>query len=95
MVKSIKSVHVIISGRVQGVYYRNWTVENARKLGLIGWVRNRIDGSVEAVFSGDESAVLAMIDACWQGPTEARVDSIEASDCEAPTENSFFKLATV
>ena len=53
------TVRVRISGRVQGVWYRGWTVDEARRLGLSGWVRNRRDGSVEAVFSGPEHVVRA------------------------------------
>src|SRR5690606_33021122 len=72
------SVRVIITGRVQGVSYRAWTVRTADKLGLSGWVRNLGDGSVEAVFSGDEKAVQAMLEACRKGPMMARVDNIES-----------------
>ena len=67
------TVRVHIKGRVQGVWYRGWTVDQARRLGLSGWVRNRRDGSVEAVFSGPEQAVRAAIELCRQGPPAARV----------------------
>ncbi|WP_033067147.1 acylphosphatase [Thalassospira australica] len=70
------SVHARIEGRVQGVWYRAWTVEEARKRDLTGWVRNRSDGSVEAVFCGPVKVVQSMIDACHEGPTHARVDRI-------------------
>jgi len=70
------SVHVRIEGRVQGVWYRAWTVEQATKRHLTGWVRNRADGSVEAVFCGPADAVRSMITACNDGPTFARVDRI-------------------
>ena len=53
----MKSVHVSIEGRAQGVWYRAWTVEQAEKRSLSGWVRNRRDGSVEAVFSGDDADI--------------------------------------
>lgn len=77
-----KAVRARIDGRVQGVWYRGWTVEQARALGLSGWVRNRSDGSVEAVFAGPADAVDAMIEACRQGPPAARVRAIalEAAD---------------
>jgi acylphosphatase len=68
---------VIVSGRVQGVGYRDWTMATGRRLGLTGWVRNRRDGTVEALLVGDDSAVGEMIDACRQGPAMARVDEIE------------------
>ncbi len=66
-----------ITGRVQGVGYRDWLVDTGQQLGLSGWVRNRIDGSVEALIVGDERAVGAMIDACRRGPALARVDEID------------------
>ena len=66
-----------ITGRVQGVGYRDWVVDTGQQLGLAGWVRNRADGSVEALIVGDERAVGAMIDACCRGPPLARVDEID------------------
>jgi acylphosphatase len=66
-----------ISGRVQGVGYRDWTITMARRLGLTGWVRNRSDGAVEALIVGDDTAVGEMIDACRRGPTMARVDNVD------------------
>jgi len=72
-----QSVRVRIYGRVQGVWFRGWTVREATGRGLSGWVRNRADGSVEAVFAGSAAAVREMIAACWQGPPAARVDRIE------------------
>lgn len=68
---------VTIRGRVQGVGFRYWTRRTASARGLEGWVRNRRDGSVEAVFAGDEAAVTAMIELCRRGPEAAWVDSIE------------------
>lgn len=70
---------VSIRGRVQGVGYRAWTADEARRRGLEGWVRNRRDGSVEAVFSGPEDAVADMCAACRRGPISARVDAVDAS----------------
>jgi acylphosphatase len=69
--------HVVIRGRVQGVGYRAWTEYTARGHGLEGWVRNRRDGGVEAVFAGPPGTVAAMIEACRRGPPGARVDAIE------------------
>ena len=67
-----------ITGRVQGVGYRDWAVATGQRLGLAGWVRNRSDGAVEALVVGEEAAVGAMIDACRRGPPLARVDEIDA-----------------
>jgi acylphosphatase len=68
---------LIISGRVQGVGYRDWAMAAGRRYGLTGWVRNRVDGSVEALIVGDEEAVGQMIQACRRGPPAARVDEID------------------
>lgn len=89
----MKSVRVLISGRVQGVWFRAWTKENAEKLNLSGWVRNRSNGQVEAVFSGPEPAVDTMIAAAKKGPRLARVDDVEVADC-APPEAGFRTLPT-
>ena len=74
------AVHARITGRVQGVSFRYWTLEEATRLRLDGWVRNRSDGSVEAVFSGPGEAVTEMLDLCHRGPRHARVDNVEVSD---------------
>ena len=68
---------VVVRGRVQGVGYRAWTEDTAILNGLDGWVRNRRDGSVEAVFAGPAEAVDAMVDACRRGPDSARVDAVD------------------
>jgi acylphosphatase len=69
--------HVIIRGRVQRVGYRAWTEYTANDFGLAGWVRNRRDGAVEAVFAGLADDVAAMVEACRRGPPGARVDAID------------------
>ena len=69
--------HVLIHGRVQGVGYRAWTEDAARELGLQGWVRNRSNGAVEAVFAGSGEDVAKMIEACRQGPYGAHVTGID------------------
>jgi acylphosphatase len=68
---------VMIRGRVQGVGYRAWVEWEATARGLEGWVRNRRDGSVEALFAGAAEAVAAMIEQCRRGPPAARVDAVE------------------
>ena len=72
--------HVVIRGRVQGVGYRMWTEDLAERSELEGWVRNRRDGSVEAVFAGPEQAVMAAIEACRSGPRGAHVDAVDVED---------------
>jgi acylphosphatase len=78
-----RTVHVRIEGRVQGVGYRLWTERKARELGLVGWVRNRRDGSVEAVFQGPGETVDAMIEACRRGPSAAAVTEMRTRAEEA------------
>ena len=84
-----------IEGRVHGVGYRDWLVREARRLGLDGWVRNRRDGAVEALLSGDEAAVQSLLTACRRGPTLARVDRIEESFAEPPEEPGFIRRETM
>lgn len=73
----VRTVHIRIDGRVQGVGYRAWCAEAARNLGLTGWVRNRRDGAVEAVLQGPNAAVSNMIAQCRQGPRDALVRAVE------------------
>jgi acylphosphatase len=74
--------HVVIRGRVQGVGYRAFAEYMALEHGLQGWVRNRRDGSVEAVLAGPGSAVEAMIEACRRGPPGARIDAIDEREAQ-------------
>lgn len=90
-----KSVRVVIEGRVQGVWFRAWTAEQARSLGLNGWVRNRMDGSVEALFSGPKSVVNEMLDACWEGPPAAAVRSVTPHPASPPESSGFRQLPTL
>lgn len=75
-------LRVTVNGRVQGVAYRAWFEEEARALSLTGWVRNRRDGSVEAVIAGDETNVGQMIDAAWKGPRLARVTAVDTAPAD-------------
>jgi len=68
---------IVIRGRVQSVGYRAWAEHSALQRGLEGWVRNRIDGTVEAVFAGPLPVVEAMIEACLRGPPGAQVDALD------------------
>jgi acylphosphatase len=80
MIEEITVRRVLVRGRVQGVGYRAWVAESAVARGLAGWVRNRRDGSVEAVFAGPAARVTAMMDACEQGPLMARVASVSSEE---------------
>ena len=72
--------HVVFRGRVQGVGYRAFVQDQALRLELDGWVRNRRDGAVEAVFAGPEEAVAAALAACHRGPPGARVDAVDPEE---------------
>ena len=78
--QSIFCKRVEIFGRVQGVWYRGSTGKMAQQLGLVGWVRNRNDGSVEAVFQGPSQKVAEMLGWCEKGPVAARVDRMVVTD---------------
>lgn len=80
---------VIVHGRVQGVFFRGATRERARQLGVSGWVRNRSDGTVEAVFEGSTGAVEAMLLFAHHGPEWARVDGVEEHEEELQHERGF------
>ncbi|MGF1641647.1 MAG: acylphosphatase [Rhodospirillales bacterium] len=92
--EQVKAVVVRIEGRVQGVWYRGWTVSEATARGLRGWVRNRTDGTVEALFAGARADVDAMLEACWQGPPAARVSRVTPRPAEVPERSGFHPLPT-
>ncbi len=97
---SNRIVHVLIRGRVHGVGFRAFVRHHAELGGLEGWVRNRRDGTVEAVFSGDEDGVAAMLRICRDGPPRARVEGIETAEGDRaaipqPGSGRFEVLATV
>ncbi|KAL0336912.1 UNVERIFIED_CONTAM: Acylphosphatase [Sesamum calycinum] len=90
-----KTVRMVIKGRVQGVFYRNWTIENAKELGLKGWVRNRRDGSVEALFSGSPEKVQEMEQRCRRGPPDAMVTGLQVVPSTDDPGTSFERKPTV
>jgi acylphosphatase len=90
----MKTVRVILTGRVQGVFFRAWTTEQALKRGLDGWVRNLSDGRVEAVFSGDATNVDDMVESCWNGPGMAEVTDVAVEPAEPPQEKGFHQAST-
>jgi acylphosphatase len=86
---------IYVSGHVQGVSFRDWTVRTAKRLGLIGWVRNTRDGRVEILAEGEEAAIGALVDACREGPPLARVENVSAvPDVDKPGKG-FTKRFTV
>jgi acylphosphatase len=89
-----KIVHVLISGTVQGVWFRAWTVQEAQARGLDGWVRNRRDGRVEAVFAGPSVRVDEMLAACRKGPPAAEVEDVHLTPHSDDPGRGFRKLAT-
>ncbi|MBO9579368.1 MAG: acylphosphatase [Sphingobium sp.] len=91
----IVAKHLIIKGRVQRVWFRGWIVQSAQALGLVGWVRNRANGDVEALVQGPRADVERLIDFAWQGPSAARVDTIEVSEAECTALTSFDQRETL
>ena len=90
----VRTVRVRIAGRVQGVGYRYWTEDEATELGLTGWVRNRRDGSVEALFSGAAGSVAEMLRRCHDGPAGAVVASVEVLDEGGDPPSGGFEVRT-
>jgi acylphosphatase len=85
----VRRVNVVVTGRVQGVFYRASCADRARAAGLGGWVRNRPDGAVEAEFEGPTERVEAILAWCRQGPPSAHVDEVLVSDREPAGERGF------
>ena len=88
MSSEIDSRHVRVEGRVQGVGFREACVHEARSLGIAGWVRNRPDGSVEALLQGPAEAVARMLDWLHRGPPAARVTRVQASPAAPPIDHA-------
>jgi acylphosphatase len=80
-----------VTGRVQGVFFRAWTRDRARQLGICGWVRNCDDGTVEALFDGSEQAVERLIELVRDGPPGARVDDLSVA-CVEPEDIQGFEI---
>ena len=91
----VTTLRLRIEGSVQGVGYRFFAVDEARKLGLDGWIRNRSDGSVDALVSGSTGAVEAFVAACMRGPPGARVTNVDMHAAEPPGERGFQWRQTV
>jgi len=85
----MKAVKVIIYGKVQGVGFRNFVFLHAKRLNIKGYVKNNPDGTVEAVFEGDEDNINKMVELCKRGPERARVDKIDIKDTEIKNYQDF------
>ena len=94
-VQDRRSVRVLIEGSVQGVGYRAWTERVAAELDLSGWVRNRRDGTVEALFSGPAEEVAEMLERCRDGPRAARVTAVRVIEEGGPAPEGFEVLPTI
>lgn len=80
---------IVVTGRVQGVWYRGWTLQQAQAIGLGGWVSNCLDGSVEIVAAGPEHGLAELIARCRRGPPAARVDQVSVEDYDGNVADKF------
>lgn len=85
---------LIIQGRVQGVGYRAWAVDQARRLGVRGWVRNRTDGTVEMLAAADDEALDRFVAICKEGPPAANVTRIDREASDPPSKDGFVQRPT-
>lgn len=90
----LTSLRLKIEGFVQSVGYRNFAIQEARRLSLDGWIRNCFDGSVEALVSGPTKEVETFVGLCMRGPTGARVTNVELHRAEPPAEKGFRRLSS-
>ncbi|HEY8699053.1 MAG TPA: acylphosphatase [Rhizomicrobium sp.] len=93
--EDLTSLKVRVEGFVQAVGFRNFIILEARRLGLDGWVRNRSDGTVEALVSGSTKAVESFVAACMQGPEGSLVKNIDLENTEPPAEKGFHRRPSV
>ncbi|MGH6887700.1 MAG: acylphosphatase [Rhizomicrobium sp.] len=91
----LTTLRLRIEGSVQAVGYRYFAMGEARKLGIDGWIRNRSDGTVEALASGTTKAVEAFVAVCMRGPPGARVTNVDLHTADAPTERGFHRKPSV
>lgn len=89
----MRRIRAIVTGRVQGVSYRASTVHEARRLGLVGWVKNRADGSVELEAQGPDDKIDALVAWCHQGPPAAKVSKVAVEELAASGSERAFDIA--
>jgi len=88
----MKTVHVKVSGKVQGVWFRASTKQEAEKNGINGWVKNTSDGCVEAVFQGNEQKIMDLIDWCYRGPPLSAVEHVDVKEIDTKEEYESFSM---
>jgi acylphosphatase len=91
----MKTLHLFIIGRVQGVGFRDWLVRKAAKLRLTGWVRNVDADTVETVLSGEDDAVDTCVQLCWHGPSMASVSHINSTETKTPEQSFFIRRGSI
>jgi acylphosphatase len=89
----MRRIRAIVSGRVQGVAYRASTVTEARRLGIVGWVKNRPDGRVELEAQGPADMIAALVNWCHQGPPAAKVDRVELTELVVTNADRDFEIS--
>jgi len=89
---AVKAVRYLVSGRVQGVFYRGSTAQQARRLGLAGWAKNLPDGRVEVVAAGDPASLSALAEWLWQGPPAAAVREVLTEEWTADVSPGTFEI---
>lgn len=90
----VNRAHVIVSGKVQGVFFRVWTRSNAKELNLTGWVKNTEDGNVEAVLEGKDEDIKQMLERMKQGSHLSKVEKVESEFIEKQEEHTEFRILT-
>ena len=93
MSEQIKRIHAVVHGRVQGVFFRETTCQQAKKIGLSGWVRNLADGTVETEFQGEEKMLARMLDWLAQGSSLSHVTRVESREEDPVSGESEFAIA--
>lgn len=88
----MRAIHMTVRGRVQGVGFRQNTARKARKLGVLGWVRNRQDGTVEAFAQGETDAIQQLIEWAHRGPPSARVDAVAVEEAQPDPAHTMFEV---
>jgi acylphosphatase len=91
----MNAINLRITGHVQGVFFRDWTIREARALGLLGWVRNRADGAVELYAVGEDAALDTLEARCREGPAKARVKQVERTPADVEPNEGFVRRPTV